>query len=94
MTTKKLCFGLRKSKSEPHEHVVSFNYEKVDMPIKFSLNEHVKQVYDQANMNSCSANATANLLSMSDKHNKLKCMPVDYICISVQDGLTTTISYQ
>ena len=30
-------------------------------------------MYDQANMNSCSANATANLLSISDKHNKLKC---------------------
>ena len=65
MTTKKLCFGLQKSKLEPHDHVVSFNYEKIDMPINFNLKDRVKQVYDQKNLNACSANATASLISMS-----------------------------
>ena len=65
MTTKKLCFGLKKSKLEPHDHVVSFNYEKIDMSTKFNLKDRVKQVYDQKNLNACSANATASLISMS-----------------------------
>jgi len=66
MTTKKLCFGLKKSKLEPHDHIVSFNIEKIDMPMKFNLKERVKKVYDQKNMNACSANATASLLSLSN----------------------------
>ena len=70
---KKLCFGLKKSKIEPHEHFVSFNYEKIDIPNKCNLKHRVKQIYDQKNMNACSANATANLLSIVDKDNKLNC---------------------
>ena len=73
MTSKKLCFGLKKSPATEHDHVVGFNYEKVDVPAKFSLKDRVKQVYDQGEMNSCSANATANLLSLTDKENKLNC---------------------
>ena len=65
MNNTKLCFGLKKSKLEPHDHVVSFNYEKIDMPTKFNLKDRVKQVYDQKNINACSANATASLLSLS-----------------------------
>ena len=65
MTTKKLCFGLKKSKVEPHEHIVGFNYGKVDFPIKFNLKDRVKQVYDQKKLNACSANAAASLISMS-----------------------------
>ena len=65
MNNTKLCFGLKKSKLEPHDHVVSVNYEKIDMPMKFNLKDRVKQVYDQKNMNACSANATASLLSLS-----------------------------
>ena len=63
---KVLRFGLKKSKVEPHEHMVSFNYDKVDFPIKFNLKDRVKQVYDQKNLNACSANATASLISMSN----------------------------
>ena len=62
---KVLRFGLKKSKVEPHEHMVSFNYDKVDFPIKFNLKDRVKQVYDQKNLNACSANAAASLISMS-----------------------------
>ena len=47
MTTKKLCFGLQESKLEPHDHVVSFNYEKIDMPIKYNLKDRVMQIYDK-----------------------------------------------
>ena len=67
MSNKKLCFGLKKSKAEPIDHVVSFNYEKVDMPVKFNLKDRVKQIYDQKNMNACSANATASLISLSKR---------------------------
>ena len=66
MNNKKLCFGLKKSKIEPHDHVVSFNIEKIDMPTKFNLKDRVKQIYDQKNMNACSANATASLLNLSN----------------------------
>ena len=66
MSNKKLCFGLKKSKAEPIDHVVSFNYEKVDMPIKFNLKDRVKQIYDQKNMNACSANAIASLINLSN----------------------------
>ena len=62
---KVLRFGLKKSKLESHEHMVSFNYDKVDFPIKFNLKYRVKQVYDHKNLNTCSANATASLISMS-----------------------------
>ena len=70
---KKFTFGLKKSKPEPIDNVVSFNYEKVDMPSQFSLKDRVKQVYDQLSLNACSANAAANFLSLSDKSNVLKC---------------------
>ena len=53
MTTKVLRFGLKKSKVEQHEHMVSFTLDKVDMPIKFNLKNSVKQVYDQKHLNAC-----------------------------------------
>ncbi len=68
---KKFCFGLKKSTTDPNNKLVSFSYEKIDMPIKFNLKDKVKQVYDQLNLNSCSANATANFLSLSDKQNNI-----------------------
>ena len=73
MSDKKFCFGLKKSKTDPTDHIVSFNYEKIEFPSKFSLKDRVKQVYDQLNLNSCSANATASFLSLSDKTNVLNC---------------------
>ena len=86
-STKKLCFGLKKSKAEPIDHVVSFNYEKVDMPEKFNLKDRVKQIHDQQNLNACSANATASLLSLEYRIQILTL--VDCIYISVHDGLIT-----
>ena len=66
---KKLCFGLKKSKIDHTEQLLSFNYEKVELPIKYDLKNNVKKVYDQQEINSCSANATANFIRMSDnKH--------------------------
>jgi len=72
---KKLTFGLKKSKSEPQDKLVCFftQCKQVDFPSKFSLKDRVKQVYDQLSLNSCSANAAANFLSLSDKHSTLKC---------------------
>ena len=72
---KNLCFGLKKSKPEPHDKIVCFftQCKQVDFPSMFSLKDRVKQFYDQLSLNSCSANAAANFLSLSDKDNKLKC---------------------
>jgi len=71
---KNLCFGLKKSKPEPHDKIVCFftQCKQVDFPEKFSLKDRVKQVYDQLSLNACSANATANFLSLSDKDDTLK----------------------
>ena len=65
----KFCFGLKKSTIDPEENLLCFSYENVDMPISYSLKDHVKCVYNQGHMNSCSANAVANQLCMSDKNN-------------------------
>ena len=96
MSDKKFCFGLKKSKIDPTDHIVSFNYEKIDFSSKFSLKDRVKQVYDQLNLNSCSANATANFLSLSDKTNVLNVLIVilvGCIYIFVLDGLIIIIFY-
>ncbi len=67
MTSKNLCFGLKKSTQSSVDKLVSFNYNNVDFPISFSLRDKVKQVYNQSNINSCSPNAAANFLSLSKK---------------------------
>ena len=65
---KKLTFGLKKSKSEPQDKLVCFftQCKQVDFPAKFSLKDRVKQVYDQLSLNSCSANAAANFMLLSE----------------------------
>ena len=66
MSNKKLCFGLKKSKVEPIDHVVGTTYINIDMPKKSNLKDRVKKVYDQKNLNACSSNAAASLLSLSN----------------------------
>ena len=75
MTSKQFCFGLKKSKIDPHEKVLCFGTQckQVDFPTSFTLKDRVKQVYDQMSLNACSANATANFLSLSDKDDMMKC---------------------
>ena len=72
---KKLCFGLKKSKLEPHDKILCFSTQckQVDFPTSFTLKDRVKQVYDQLSLNSCSANAFSSFMSLSDKDNILKC---------------------
>lgn len=72
---KKFCFGLKKSKQDPHDKVLCFGTmcKQVDFPSSFTLKDRVKQVYDQLTLNSCSANATASFLSLSDKDDMMKC---------------------
>ena len=67
MTEKKLFFGLKRSKPEPVDRLLCMSHDKVDLPDKFSLRDKVKQVYDQMSLSSCSANAAANFLLLSDK---------------------------
>ena len=64
----KLFFGLKRSKVDPAERKLSMpQCEKIDLPSCFSLKDKVKTVFDQSCLNSCSANAAANFLSLSDK---------------------------
>ena len=66
---RKLFFGLKRSKVDPAERKLSMPQcnNVIDLPSSFSLKGKVKQVYDQSCLNSCSANAAANFLSLSDK---------------------------
>ena len=65
---RKLFFGLKRSKEDPKERKPSMQQcDKIDLPSCFSLKDKIKQVYDQKCLNSCSANAAANFLSLSDK---------------------------
>jgi len=68
---KSFKFGLRKSSVDQNLHKVSFTYEKIDFPTKFSLKDRVKQVYDQKSINSCSSNACANFLTISNLQNDI-----------------------
>ena len=72
---KKLTFGLKKFKPDPHDKILCFKTQctQVDFPTSFTLKDRVKQVYDQMTLNSCSANAAANFLSLSDKDDMMKC---------------------
>ena len=43
----KLKFGLKRSKLTDHDKVCMFQYEKVDLPTRFSLNNtHVIHIFD------------------------------------------------
>jgi len=66
MDSKKLFFGLKRSKPDDKDKLVSIcQAEKIELPSSFSLKDKVKQVYDQLTLNSCSANAAANFLSIA-----------------------------
>ena len=66
-TEKKLFFELKRSKPEPVERLLCMSHDKVDLPDKFSLLDKVKKILDQLTSSSCSANAAANFLLLSDK---------------------------
>ena len=66
----KYKFGLIKSKFDDHEKVCMFNYDKINLPIKFSLSDIYEiHVFDQGNLNSCSANAISNQILLSVNNN-------------------------
>ena len=65
---RKLFFGLKRSKEDPKERKLSMQQcDKIYLPSSYGLESKVKQVYNQMSMNSCSANAAAIFLSLSDK---------------------------
>ena len=60
----KLKFGLKRSKPDERDKFVSFfNYEKVPLPLQFCLENY--EIFDQGNMNSCSANSVSNQIKLS-----------------------------
>ena len=72
----KLKFGLKRSKLTDHDKVCMFQYEKVDLPTRFSLNNtHVIHIFDQGNLNSCSANAISNQFLLSNKEDLSDIIP-------------------
>ena len=75
MDKTKLKFGLLKSKSDSHEKLLSFTYEKVYIPRFFTLKDRVKYIFNQGHSNSCSANAVTNQLLLSDKKQLINDVP-------------------
>ena len=75
MEKPKLFFGLKRSKISHDEKILSFTYQKVDMPLNFLLKNNVKQIFNQGDINSCSANAVSNQLLMSDNKNLINFIP-------------------
>ena len=70
-------FGLKKSKIDPSEKRLSFCYDhKIQLPSLFSLRQHVPKIYDQLATNSCSANAGANFIIMSDDQHVINCKEI------------------
>ena len=62
--TSKLKFGLKKSKPDERDKYFSFfTYEKIPLPFQFCLENYV--VFDQGNINSCSANSVSNQIKLS-----------------------------
>ena len=70
-------FGLRKSSfDESTEQKLCFSYNpNVILPNKYSLRDKVKYIWNQGNINSCSANAVSNQLILSDKKQVMKFVP-------------------
>ena len=66
---KSLKFGLRKSSfDEEKENKLCFSYNpNIKIPNKYSLRDKIKFIFDQGNINSCSANAVSQQLMLSDK---------------------------
>ena len=61
-------FGLKKSKPDNRDRLFCFfDYEKIPLPFTFSLTD-VKdvEIFDQGNLNSCSANALSNQIKLSN----------------------------
>ena len=72
---KALKFGLLRSKKDDRDHVFSFfEYEKVILPLKFSLADTKEiHIFDQMQLNSCSANSVCNQIMLSN--DKIKEIP-------------------
>ena len=66
---KSFKFGLRKSSfDDTTEQKLCFSYNpNIVLPKKYSLRDKVKFIFDQKNVNSCSANAVSQQLILSDK---------------------------
>ena len=74
---KSLKFVLRKSSfDEEKENKLCFSYNpNIVLPKKYSLRDKVKFIFDQKNINSCSANAVSQQLILSDKKQVMKFVP-------------------
>ena len=74
---KSFKFGLRKSSfDEEKEQKLCFSYNpNIVLPKKYSLRDKVKFIFDQKNVNSCSANAVSQQLILSDKKEVMKFVP-------------------
>ena len=62
-------FGLKRSTDDPRDKVLCFyEYEKIQLPLKFSLEDIHKDIepFDQGNLNLCSANALSNQIKLSN----------------------------
>ena len=66
-------FGLKRSKLSENDKVSFFKYEKVELPTKFSLSDlHEIHIFNQGELNSCSANAISNQIILSTPKEEIK----------------------
>ena len=75
---KSFKFGLRKSSFDEstEQQKLCFSYNpNVVLPNKYSLRDKIKYIWNQGNINSCSANAVSNQLMLSDKKQVMKFVP-------------------
>ena len=69
----KFKFGLKRSNLSENDKVSMFKYEKVDLPLVFSLSDiHEIHVFNQGNINSCSSNAISNQIILSTPKEEIK----------------------
>ena len=71
----KYKFGLKKSSIDDRDHIFSFfEYEKIPIPLRFCLSDTKEiNVFNQMNLNSCSANSICNQIMLSN--DKIKDTP-------------------
>ena len=68
-------FGLKRSTRDDRDNILSyFEYEKIPLPLQFSLADTKEiKIFDQMELNSCSANSVCNQIMLSN--DKIKYTP-------------------
>ena len=72
---KDLKFGLKLDKYDEHDYCLDIKYHHVDLPKSFNMKDQVKNIFDQGDINSCSANSIPNQIMLSSKDKSIDFIP-------------------